>query len=244
MMKKLSRLLLTSRNQISRNITNGKDGNLSNGLLLRTFTSHAGISTSGQNINVKGGIAGFSAPYIVYKGKAAFSVTPVLPTFTKLDSGLHVVDRGGCMMLKFTPAIGERKYDWEKRQLFALSPTEVGSLISLGPNDTCELFHDPSMLSSNAGQVRKSLTVKPHSTGGGYMISLTVVNNILKTKDYISVPFTTAEFAVVKAACSYALPHIMGWDRVTEKVEKVNGGRRTPDIKFDRGQLMDSEWDK
>ncbi|KAF4403844.1 hypothetical protein G4B88_014300 [Cannabis sativa] len=205
MMKKLSRLLLTSRNQISRNITNGKDG--------------------------------FSAPYIVYKGKAAFSVTPVLPTFTKLDSGLHVVDRGGCMMLKFTPAIGERKYDWEKRQLFALSPTEVGSLISLGPNDTCELFHDPSMLSSNAGQVRKSLTVKPHSIGA-------VVNNILKTKDYISVPFTTAEFAVVKAACSYALPHIMGWDRVTEKVEKVNSGRRTPDIKFDRGQLMDSEWDK
>ena len=29
-----------------------------------------------------------------------------------------------------------------------------------------------------------------------------VVNNVLKTRDNISVPFTTAEFAVVKTACS------------------------------------------
>ncbi|XP_062109970.1 single-stranded DNA-binding protein WHY2, mitochondrial [Humulus lupulus] len=240
MMMKLSRLLLSSRNQISRNIINGKDGNPRNGLPSFTFTSRAGISTSGQNINIKG----FAAPYTVYKGKAALSVNPILPTFTKLDSGIHVVERRGCMMLKFTPAIGERKYDWEKRQMFALSPTEVGSLISLGPNDSCEFFHDPSMLSSNAGQVRKSLTIRPHSNGGGYMISLTVVNNILKSKDNISVPFTTAEFIVVKTACSYALPHILGWDRMTDKVAKDIPGRRTADIKFDRPQFLDSEWDK
>lgn len=32
-------------------------------------------------------------------------------------------------------------------QKFALSATEVGSLINLGSNDSCEFFHDPSMLS-------------------------------------------------------------------------------------------------
>jgi hypothetical protein len=29
-----------------------------------------------------------------------------------------------------------------------------------------------------------------------------VVNNILKTKEYLSVPVTTAEIAVIKTACS------------------------------------------
>ncbi|KAK9991359.1 hypothetical protein SO802_026344 [Lithocarpus litseifolius] len=58
------------------------------------------------------------------------------------------------------------------QKVFALSPTEVGSMISLGPKDSCEFFHDPSMLSSNAGQVRKSLTIKAHADGTGYLISL------------------------------------------------------------------------
>ncbi|KAF3964788.1 hypothetical protein CMV_010961 [Castanea mollissima] len=31
--------------------------------------------------------------------------------------------------------------------VFALSPTEVGSMISLGPKDSCEFVHDSSMLS-------------------------------------------------------------------------------------------------
>ncbi|PON34883.1 Transcription factor [Parasponia andersonii] len=235
MTMKLSRLLASSRNHLSKNILCGKDGNLSHGLPLHTFTSRAGISTAEQNLGVKG----IAAPYTVFKGKAALSVTPILPTFTKLDSGLHVVERRGVMMLKFIPAIGERKYDWEKKQLFALSPTEVGSLISLGVSDSCEFFHDPSMLSSNAGQVRKSLSIKPHSTGSGYMISLTVINNVEKTRDNLSVPFTTAEFAVVKTACSYALPHILGWDRLTDKVARGHASN----FKVDR-QLMDSEWDK
>ncbi|KHN43150.1 hypothetical protein glysoja_001733 [Glycine soja] len=57
--------------------------------------------------------------------------------------------------------------------------------------------------SSNAGQVRKSLSIKPHANG--YFVSLTVVNNLLNTNDYFSVPVTTAEFAVMKTACSVCL---------------------------------------
>ncbi|GMN56478.1 hypothetical protein TIFTF001_025606 [Ficus carica] len=239
-MIKLSRLLSTSRNQSSKNLLYGKDFNLGDAFPLHTFTSRAGISTSAQNFGLKGGIV---APYTVYKGKAALSVAPILPTFTKLDSGLHVVDRRGVVMLKFIPAIGERKYDWEKKQVFALNPTEVGSLISLGSSDSCEFFHDPSMLSSNAGQVRKSLSIKPHATGGGYMISLTVTNNILKTRENVSVPFTTAEFAVVKTACSYALPHILGWDKLTNKLPAGSAGGRVDASKVDRRDL-DAEWDK
>ncbi|KAF3448837.1 hypothetical protein FNV43_RR09550 [Rhamnella rubrinervis] len=130
-------------------------------------------STAGQKFDTTGSTAGkIFAPYTIFKGKAALSVTLVLPTFTKLESGNLVVDRCGSMMLKFLPAIGERKYDSERRHNFCLSATEVGSLISLGADDSCEFFHDPSMLSSNAGQVRKSLSIKPHGNGSGYFVSL------------------------------------------------------------------------
>uniref|UniRef100_M1CDL7 Why2 protein n=1 Tax=Solanum tuberosum TaxID=4113 RepID=M1CDL7_SOLTU len=130
------------------------------------------------------------APYSVFKGKAALSAEPRLPTFNRLDSGGVKLNRRGVIMLTFWPSVGERKYDWEKRQamclygsllllcttsmLFALSATEVGSLISMGTRDSSEFFHDPSMLSSNAGQVRKSLSIKPNADGSGYFISLSI----------------------------------------------------------------------
>ncbi|KAG4916993.1 hypothetical protein JHK87_054550 [Glycine soja] len=178
------------------------------------------------------------APYTVYKGKAAFSLIPCLPTFTKLNSGTVVVDRRGSIMMTFMHSIGERKYDWEKRQRFALSATEVGSLITMGAQDSCDFFHDPSMLSSNAGQVRKSLSIKPHANG--YFVSLTVVNNLLNTNDYFSVPVTTAEFAVMKTACSFALPHIMGWDQITNQQSR---GIDDLQAKGD-SKVSDLEWEK
>ncbi|CAA7052314.1 unnamed protein product [Microthlaspi erraticum] len=176
------------------------------------------------------------APYAIFKGRAALSVEPVLPTFTKVEHGNLRIDRRGSVMMTFMPASGERKYDWQKRQLFALSPTEVGSLISMGSHDSSEFFHDPSMKSSNAGQVRKSLSIKPLAEGNGYFITLTVVNTILNTNDRFVVPVTTAEFTVLKTAFSFALPHIMGWDKLTGQA-----GTAAEGIKTDPAQLS-LEW--
>jgi hypothetical protein len=242
-MMKLARLL-PSRNQLSEKLLYGKAGDVKDASWLHAFTSRAGISTARESSAPKGYIADrIFAPFSVYKGKAALSVTPILPTFTKLNSGTLVVDRRGVMLLKFLPAIGERKYDNEKRQVFALSATEVGSLISLGSKDSCEFFHDPSMLSSNAGQVRKSLSIKHHADGTGYLISLNVVNNILKTKEFFTVPVTTAEFAVMKTACSFALPHILGWDRLTNQLSQDSRRAVGHPSKVDQ-QYLNSEWDK
>ncbi|KAJ7973569.1 Single-stranded DNA-binding protein WHY2, mitochondrial [Quillaja saponaria] len=239
-MMKLSRLL-PSRHQLSEMLLYGKPDVKDILWRLHGCTSHANIYTATNNYAAKGHTGDrIFAPYTVYKGKAALSLTPVLPTFTKLDSGSVVLDRRGVVMMRFWPSIGERKYDWEKRQLFALSATEVGSLISLGPRDSCEFFHDPSMLSSNAGQVRKSLSIKSHQDGSGYFVSLNVVNNISKTKEYFTVPVTTAEFAVMKTACNFALPHIMGWDKLTREMPGAMPGRLS---KVDT-QVLDSEWDK
>ncbi|KAL3638598.1 Single-stranded DNA-binding protein why2, mitochondrial [Castilleja foliolosa] len=183
------------------------------------------------------------APYSIYKGKAALSADPLLPMFTKLESGDYRVERRGSIMLTFWPAMAERKYDWEKRQKFALSAIEVGSLISLGSKDSCEFFHDPSMQSSNAGQVRKSLSIKAHADGSGYFISLTVANSILKTNDRFVVPVTTAEFAVMRTAFSFALPHIMGWDRLTNQPPQYAATKSSP-APTAIPDLQSSEWDR
>ncbi|KAK6919825.1 Whirly transcription factor [Dillenia turbinata] len=195
---------------------------------LNGFEQHAGFSTT-RYVTANGSKSDrVFAPYSVFKGKAALSVDPFLPTFSKLTSGGVRVDRRGGIMMTFWPAH------------FALSATEVGSLISLGAKESCEFFHDPSMKSSNAGQVRKSLAVKPQSDGSGYMFSLSVVNNILKSNDRFSIPITAAEFAVLRTAFSFALPHIMGWDRITNQPQTSkdeNSAKVVP-------ELLDLEWDK
>ncbi|GKV12298.1 hypothetical protein SLEP1_g23465 [Rubroshorea leprosula] len=237
-------MIKLSRSLLSRSLPSeisGKSGNIRDALRLHSFTSQAGISTAGHDFSAKGDSpARIFAPYTIYKGKAALSVVPILPTFTKLDSGDVRVQRSGVMMLTFWPAIGERKYDWERRQKFALSPTEVGSLLNMGRHDSSEFFHDPSMLTSNAGQVRKNLSIKAIDDGTGYFFSLNVHNNILKSNERFSVPITAAEFAVMKTACSFALPHLMGWHRLTNQSPRGLGGSSS---KVDR-QSLELEWDK
>nr|QJI08133.1 single-stranded DNA-binding protein Whirly2 [Vitis vinifera] len=205
--------LLQSRTHLSENLLHGKPGDIRNPPWLHAFTSRVSLSTATDHFADKGNYPDrVYAPYCVYKGKASLTVYPVLPKFSRLDSGGLKVDRHGVMMLQFSPAVGERKYDWEKKQFFALSAVEVGSLLSLSPGGGCEFFHDPSMKTSNAGQVRKSLSVKSMD-GGSYFLSLSVVNNIQKTNERLAVPLTAAGFAVMQTACSFALPHILGWDR-------------------------------
>ncbi|KAL2893953.1 Single-stranded DNA-binding protein WHY2 mitochondrial [Bienertia sinuspersici] len=222
--------------------------------------SCAGFSTFGQKESNNERIF---AAYSVYKGKAALSAEPAPPKFCKLDSGGIRVKRQGYILLSFSPAVAERKYDWQRKQIimpfwaaikidtgfeelavmikvFALSATEVGALIALGPNGSCEFFHDPAMQTSNAGQVRKSFSIRANPDGTGYFMSLNVVNNIAKTNDRFSLPITSAEFAVMRTSFSFALPHIMGWDRYSSQV---------PNFKEENStkvglKSLSSEWDR
>ncbi|XP_073004396.1 single-stranded DNA-binding protein WHY2, mitochondrial [Typha latifolia] len=207
---KLSRFLLPSRN-----LLHGKALDIKNTFWMSSFGSHYGISTSAPANVTHGNDSGkIYASYTLFKGKAAMSVDPKLPNLLKLESGGSRVDRKGVVMLTFWPAIGQRKYDWQRKQVFALSPTEVGSLISLGPAESCEFFHDPSMKSSLQGQIRKSLSVTPMSNESGYLLNFNVVNTIEQINEHFALPVTKAEFTVIRTALSYALPHIMGWDKV------------------------------
>ncbi|MFS7996636.1 putative transcription factor ssDNA-binding-TF family [Helianthus anomalus] len=242
-MLKLSHFLNSGNKLFQRRLREENAGNC------YSLMSSAGFSTVRQSYGAEGRTSSrIFADYSIFKGKAALSAAPVLPTFSKMDSGHTKVDRRGVIMLTFRPAIGERKYDSEKKQLFALSVTEVGSFISLGPEDSCEFYHDPSIQSRDAGQVRKSLSVKPHADG--YFIHLSVTNNISKTTERFTVPVTTAEFAVMRSAFSFAvmrsafsfaLPHIMGWAHSTNPPTD-SAGKEFPKV---HPQLAAaSEWDR
>lgn len=237
-MMKLSRFFL------SRSADNIKTSRIKDSLWSHNSTSLASISTARENLVTDGKYEGRRfVDYPIFKGKAALSMYPVPPKFNKMNSGGIHLERRGVVMLTFWPAIGQRKYDWQKRQHFALSAVELGSLISLGPTDSCEFFHDPSMNTSLAGQVRKTFQVSPLSDDGGYYFNMSVVNPNQKINERFSVPVSKAEFAVMRTSFSYILPHIMGWDCFTspqpETTLKVNppkqpGPLLSPDLEWNR----------
>uniref|UniRef100_A0A0E0JVS8 Uncharacterized protein n=1 Tax=Oryza punctata TaxID=4537 RepID=A0A0E0JVS8_ORYPU len=228
-MQRLSRFVPSS----SRRVTDLKDalwsGSLTFQHALSTFA--ADENTSGRKF----------ASYTVFKGKAALSMHPILPSFSKLESGGSRVNKNGSVMLTFFPAVGQRKYDYSKKQLFALSPTEVGSLISLGPAESCEFFHDPSMKSSHEGQVKKSLSVTPLGNDSGYFLNITVLNNLQKTTERLSLPISKAEFTVMRTALSFALPHILGWDQALTNHQPSPSAASKPRVERPH---PDSEWER
>ncbi|KAJ8484239.1 hypothetical protein OPV22_016724 [Ensete ventricosum] len=208
------------------------------------LSSQRGISTSGPDL-VNDGSSSVRryANFTVYKGKAALAVSPCLPTFREVDAGVSRVHKKGGVLLTFWPAVGQMKYDWQKKQAIALSPTEVGSLIALGPADSCDFLHDPAMKSSLEGQVKKSLSISPMKDGTGYVLHFTVVNNVQKTNERFVVPVTKAEFTAVRTVLSYVLPHIMGWTQaarpqprstVTDKPKEKTEVRPDPSVEWGR----------
>lgn len=237
---KFSRFWLP-RNQLALKSLLEKNSNIKETSWISNYSSQLGISTARSDSIKDGNYSGKTyADFSIFKGKAALSASPVLPTFSRLDSGNSKVDRRGVVLLKFMPAIGQRKYDPEKKQLFALSATEVGCLISLGPDESCELLHDPSMKSSLEGQIKKTLSVSPLAKGDGYFFNLTVMNSVQQTNDRFSVPVTKAEFAVMRAAFSYILPYIMGWDQVIKPHLESIGTERPKQTEMRPGP--DFEW--
>ncbi|KAK1323267.1 hypothetical protein QJS10_CPA02g00796 [Acorus calamus] len=136
-MMRFSRLS-TFRNTLAEKLVHERLTGVGGMLSSHNFMSRVGISTgpySGRTLGTN---------YTIFKGKAALSMKPqfesILPIspISLIEQSIDIkLDRKGVVMLSFWPAVGQRKYDWQKKQHFALSATEVGSLISLGPAESC-----------------------------------------------------------------------------------------------------------
>ncbi|XP_076908415.1 single-stranded DNA-binding protein WHY1, chloroplastic-like [Bidens hawaiensis] len=155
----------------------------------------------------------------IYKGKAALTVEPRPPEFAPLDSGAFKLTKEGFILLQFAPAAGVRQYDWSRKQVFSLSVTEIGSLISLGARDSCEFFHDPFKGKSDEGRVRKVLKVEPLPDGSGHFFNLSVQNKLINMDESIYIPVTKAEFAILISAFNFAVPYLLGWHTFVNSIK-------------------------
>ncbi|KAK6242809.1 hypothetical protein SCA6_008198 [Theobroma cacao] len=167
----------------------------------------------------------FYVGHSVYKGKAALTVEPRAPEFVPLDSGAFKISREGFVLLQFAPAAGVRQYDWSRKQVFSLSVTEIGTLISLGARESCEFFHDPFKGKSEEGKVRKVLKVEPLPDGSGHFFNLGVQNRLLNLDENIYIPITRAEFTVLNSAFSFILPYLLGWHAFANSIKPEEASR-------------------
>ncbi|KAL5553924.1 hypothetical protein UlMin_041325 [Ulmus minor] len=161
----------------------------------------------------------------IYKGKAALTVEPRGPEFTALDSGAFKLSKEGFVLLQFAPAAGVRLYDWSRKQVFSLSVTEIGNVISLGTRESCEFFHDPFKGKSDEGQVRKILKVEPLPDGSGHFFNLSVQNKLINLDENIYIPVTRAEFAVLNSAFNFILPYLLGWHALANSIKPEDSSR-------------------
>uniref|UniRef100_A0A7N0V593 Uncharacterized protein n=1 Tax=Kalanchoe fedtschenkoi TaxID=63787 RepID=A0A7N0V593_KALFE len=175
----------------------------------------------------------------VYKGKAALTVEPRGPEFAPLESGSFKVAKDGFVLLQFAPASGLRQYDWSRKQVFSLSVVEIGTLMSLGPKESCEFFHDPFKGKSDEGKVRKVLKVEPLADGTGHFFNLSVQNKLLNMDESIYIPITKAEFAILNSVFNFILPHLIGWHAYATSI-KPGGASRVNNT----GSPVDYEWNR
>ncbi|WOL08149.1 single-stranded DNA-binding protein WHY1, chloroplastic [Canna indica] len=163
--------------------------------------------------------------YSIYKGKAALTIDPRAPEFAPLDSGAFKVSKEGFILLQFAPAVGTRQYDWNRKQVFSLSVAEIGHLMSLGPKDSCEFFHDPNKGRSEEGKIRKVLKAEPLPDGTGHFFNLSVQNRLLNVDESIYIPITKAEFSVLNSAFNFIIPYLLGWHAFANAIKPENSFR-------------------
>ncbi|KAH7515887.1 hypothetical protein FEM48_Zijuj10G0074100 [Ziziphus jujuba var. spinosa] len=179
----------------------------------------------------------FFVGHSIYKGKAA------------LTSGAFKVSREGFVLLQFAPAAGVRQYDWSRKQVFSLSVTEIGNLISLGSRESCEFFHDPFKGKSDEGKVRKVLKVEPLPDGSGRFFNLSnpfllflnacVQNKLINVDESIYIPITRAEYAVLTSAFNFILPYLLGWHAFANSIKPDDANNVNSTNRRYRG---DYEW--
>ncbi|EOY02046.1 SsDNA-binding transcriptional regulator isoform 2 [Theobroma cacao] len=109
--------------------------------------------------------------------------------------------------------------------VFSLSVTEIGALISLGARESCEFFHDPFKGKSEEGKVRKVLKVEPLPDGSGHFFNLGVQNRLLNLDENIYIPITRAEFTVLNSAFSFILPYLLGWHAFANSIKPEEASR-------------------
>ncbi|KAK7368107.1 hypothetical protein VNO80_10129 [Phaseolus coccineus] len=161
------------------------------------------------------------ADYSVYTSKGVLTLAPKPPGFESKASGAFGVSREGYMLLQFAPSVGteESIYDWNQKQVFSLSVSEMGTVISLGAKDCWEFSRKIAKAKSNGIEVRKVLKLEPLLDATGHSFSLSVYKKPANMEENIYLPVTRAQLAVLRSIFNYIMPYLLGWNAFASTVK-------------------------
>ncbi|BAU00933.1 Single-stranded DNA-binding protein [Vigna angularis] len=164
------------------------------------------------------------ADYSVYTAKGVLTLTPKPPEFESKASGAFGVSREGYMLLQFAPSVGteESIYDWNQKQVFSLSVSEMGTLICLGAMESWEFSRKTAKAKSNGIEVRKVLKVEPLLDATSHSFSLSVYKkpaNMEEIEENIYLPITRAQLAVLRSIFNYIVPYLLGWNAFASTIK-------------------------
>lgn len=124
----------------------------------------------------------------------------IKPTWERVPTGSGLkIARDGTILLEFANARGERDYDWEGKETFALSATECGEVLAaVEAGIEKSFFHDPNKMGSGEGSITKSLRLAP-ARESGYFFSLSVNNKMAGTQTKFDTIVSPAELRVIRS---------------------------------------------
>lgn len=115
----------------------------------------------------------------------------------------------GGVFIEAAPAVAANKYDWEKKIIFALSPSDIGKVLNDGlRKGDVSIFHDPGAKSAKANVTKKSLKITK-GTKGGYFWSLR--EETAGAEKSVNIPVSDDEASVIAELLKAAIPKILGW---------------------------------
>lgn len=164
--------------------------------------------------------------FSIYKGKSACTLKVISPTFSPTQRGDYQLSKQGALLLEFANAQegtgnapGQRRYDWNNKQTFALSPVEFSSLVEPAEQ---RIIHDPDRNRPTQGQTVKSLSFQP-AQGGDWFLGLNVKRPGGDAK--VNIPISRAELACLRTLSITIVPHLLGLDEVMNRGISVSGGQ-------------------
>jgi hypothetical protein len=157
----------------------------------------------------------FAADFTVYKGRGAMTIKLIKPTWERVPTGSGLkVARDGTLLLEFAASRGEREYDWDSKETFALNAVECGEVIeAVDGSAEKQFFHDPNKMASGEGSITKTLRIAP-ARDSGFFFSLSVNNKISGNNTRLDTVISPAEARVIRSVIDFAIPRLLGFDEM------------------------------
>lgn len=165
--------------------------------------------------------------WTVYKSKSAMSVSLVRPRYMQNPDGSFKIEREGGLSLEFATALqggpqessnANRKYDWQNKQKFHLSATELALIVD-EPLATHQFYHDPKKGTPEENTIGKNLKWNPPANDkdpkATWYMNLTVSNKAASGSLNYSIGLTKGELAVLKNLAPNLIWHMLGFSEVT-----------------------------